>query len=355
MANECTLWVNGMIYGGWTAIRINRGIEQLAGSFTLSVTEKWPGQAEARPIKKGDSAVVKIDGEAVCSGYINRTRIGFDSGRTWFEVEGRDKTADLVDCSAVWKSGQWKGSSVQQIAADLCRPFGIAVVVGRLAAKAAAENIASFALEDGETVQDTLERLLRMKALMMWTDGNGNLMINLPEQTPAQTALVQGENLLQAEAAADETEQYSSYTVKGQARGKNNARGQAADSGVKRYRPLVILAEDHGQTPEKRAKHEATMRAGKADRATATVHSWRQAGDKGGLWLPGLRVQVKAAYLHKADEQMIISALEYSKDEQGTLTRLELANPQAYDQLAELPPKPKAPRKRKPATKGKTT
>ena len=70
MANECTLWVNGMIYGGWTAIRINRGIEQLTGSFTLSVTEKWPGQAEARPIKKGDSAVVKIDGEAVCSGYM---------------------------------------------------------------------------------------------------------------------------------------------------------------------------------------------------------------------------------------------------------------------------------------------
>lgn len=30
MANECTLWVNGMIYGGWTAIRINRGID-LAG------------------------------------------------------------------------------------------------------------------------------------------------------------------------------------------------------------------------------------------------------------------------------------------------------------------------------------
>ena len=117
----------------------------------------------------------------------------------------------------------------------------------------------------------------------------------------------------------------------------------------------MILAEDHGQTPEKRAKHEATMRAGKADRATATVQSWRQAGDKGGLWLPGLRVQVRAAYLHKANEEMIISALEYSKDEQGTLTRLELANPQAYDLLAELPPKPKAPRKRKPATKGKTT
>lgn len=48
-----------------------------------------------------------------------------------------------------------EGNGVQQIAADLCHPFGIVVVVGRLAAKAAAENIASFALEDGETVQDT--------------------------------------------------------------------------------------------------------------------------------------------------------------------------------------------------------
>lgn len=337
-ANNCTLWVNGRIYGGWTAIRINRGIEQLSGSFTLTVTEKWPGQAEARPIKKGDSAVVKIDGEAVCTGYINRTRSGFDSGRTWFEVEGRDKTADLVDCSAVWKSGQWKNSSVAQIAADLCRPFGIAVVIGKPAEKAAAEKNASFALEDGETVQDALERLLRMKALMMWTDGNGNLVISLPDTTPAETALVQGENLLQAEAAADETEQYSSYAVKGQQRGKHNAKGTAADAGVARYRPLVILAED-GQDPAARAKHEQTMREGKADTATATVQSWRQGGDLGGLWLPGLRVKLTAPYIHKDGDEMVIAALEYSKDDNGTLTRLDLVNPKAFDRLAERPEK----------------
>ena len=60
MANECTLWVNGMIYGGWTAIRINRGIEQLAGSFTLSVTEKWPGQAESRPDRKSGELLSSV-------------------------------------------------------------------------------------------------------------------------------------------------------------------------------------------------------------------------------------------------------------------------------------------------------
>ena len=347
MANNCTLLVNGSIYGGWTSISIQRGIEQLAGSFSLRVTERWPGVAESRPIKKGDVAVVKIDGEAVCTGYVNRTRIGFDSANTWFDVEGRDKTADLVDCSAIWKSGQWRDSSVKQIAADLCQPFGISVVIGKLAEKAAGEKIASFALEDGETVQDTLERLLRMKALMMWTDGLGNLVINLPEQTAAETALVQGENLLQAEAAADETEQYSQYTVKGQARGTHNAKGEAKDGSVQRYRPLVILAEDHGTAPLKRAQHEQAMREGKADTANVTVQSWRQGGDKGGLWLPGLRVLVKAPYLHKDNDEMIISELEYRKDENGTIARLNLTNPKAYDRLAEQPEKKKTPAKKK--------
>lgn len=350
MANNCTLLVNGSVYGGWTSISIQRGIEQLAGSFSLRVTERWPGVVESRPIQKGDIAVVKIDDVAVCTGYVNRTRIGFDSGSTWFDVEGRDKTADLVDCSSIWKSGQWRSSSVKQIATDLCHPFGIAVVIGKLAEKAAAEKIASFSLEDGETVQDTLERLLRMKALMMWTDGNGNLVINLPEQTAAETALVQGENMLQAEAAADETEQFSQYTVKGQARGVHNAKGEAKDGGVKRYRPLVILAEDHGTTPQKRAKHEQTMREGKSDTASVTVQSWRQAGDNGGLWLPGLRVLVKAPYLHKDNDEMIISDLEYRKDDGGTITRLNLTNPKAYDRLSEQPPKKKTPAKKKKAS-----
>lgn len=351
--NDCTLLVNGKEYAGWTSISIQRGIEQLAGSFALAVTEKWPGIAESRPIQKGDKAVVKIDDETVCTGYINRTRIGFDGNRTWFEVEGRDKTADLVDCAAIWQSGQWKNSSVKQIAGDLCKPFGIVVVVGKLAEKAANERIASFALEDGETVQDALERLLRMKALMMWTDGLGNLLINLPERNMAQTALVQGENLLQAEAVADESEQFSSYTVKGQARGKNDVRGEATDSSVRRYRPMLLLAEDHG-TPTVRAKHEQTLREGKADTATATVQSWRQAGDKGALWIPGLRVQVQAAYLHKNNAEMIISEVLYSKDDKGTITRLTLSNPKAYDQLAAQPKAPKVPPKRKFNTRSQT-
>lgn len=348
MANRCELFVNGQIFGGWKDISIRRGIEQLSGSFYLSVTERWPGQAEARPIRRGDSCVVKIDGQAVVTGYVNRINNGYNDTSTWFSVEGRDKTADLVDCSAIHKSGQWKSANLKQIASDLAKPFGVEVVIGQRAEKKASETIASFSLEDGETVQDALTRLLRMKALMMWTDGDGRLVIDLPDQTAAETALVEGQNILSAESQQDESEQHSEYIVKAQGRGKHDSKGTAADASVKRYRPLLILAEDQSQSATERARHEATMREGQADRAQIRVQSWRQAGDKGNLWAPGLRVLVQSPRLHKDNEEMIIADIEYRLNSQdGTVSILQLANPKAFDQLAENPPKAAGAKRRR--------
>ena len=40
-----TLLINGMRYGGWTEISIERGIDRCVSSFNLSVSERWSGQA----------------------------------------------------------------------------------------------------------------------------------------------------------------------------------------------------------------------------------------------------------------------------------------------------------------------
>ena len=351
MANECTLWVNNQIYGGWKDIRIDAGIEQMSGGFSLRVTDKWPGQVDSRPIQCGDACVVKIGEVAVVTGYVNRVSKGFDAQNTWYQVDGRDKTADLVDCSAVYKTGQWKSSNVQQIATDLCQPFGVKVSIGDRATAKAAETIASFALEDGESVQDALTRLLRMKGLMMWANGQGDLVIDLPALTPAQTALVEGENILSAETTQDESEQFSEYVIKGQGRGKHDSKGSVKDETVKRYRPMLILAEDQSQTPQERARFEATVRRGKADRASVKVQSWQQDGDNGSLWVAGLRVTVKSPQLYKEQSEMIIASIGYVKNErEGTVCDLYLVNPDAFDQLAENPKKAKKPAKQKAST-----
>ena len=51
---EVILTVGGRQYGGWKSVDIRRGIEQIAGSFELSVTERWAGQDQMRPIRQGD-------------------------------------------------------------------------------------------------------------------------------------------------------------------------------------------------------------------------------------------------------------------------------------------------------------
>ena len=50
---DIILEVDGQRYGGWKSIDISRGLEQCAGTFRLSVTDRWPQQNEPRGIKAG--------------------------------------------------------------------------------------------------------------------------------------------------------------------------------------------------------------------------------------------------------------------------------------------------------------
>lgn len=334
MANLCELWVGGQRYSGWKSIEIQRGIEQCTGQFSLSVTERWPGSLDPRPIAAGQPCRVTIDGDPVITGYVDEARPGYDDKTTWFNVTGRDKTADLVDCSAIYKTGQWKGQTLARIARDLTAPFGIEVVIGPMAAAANAP-IPSFNIEEGESVFDCLERAARLKALMLWTDGLGKLVIDLPGSQRTGTALVEGKNILRAEGMFNWAERYSEYIVKGQAPGQHDARGTARDSTVNRYRPLIVLAEDAapGVTPQQRAEWEKQVRAGRANRISVKVQSWRQAGDDGELWAPGLLVLFDSPRL-RINAELVIAQVQYTLDENGSVALLELADPRAFLPLA---------------------
>ena len=127
--HDVTLTVNGKQHSGWESLNINLGVEQIAGTFELSVTEKWPGNNEARPIRRGEVCTVSIDGEIVITGYVDDVLPSYDSNSHTLTINGRDKTADLVDCSAIYKTGAWTNTSLKTIAEDLCKPFGIGVII----------------------------------------------------------------------------------------------------------------------------------------------------------------------------------------------------------------------------------
>lgn len=334
------LKVGGKLFGGWKGVRVQRGIEQVAGSFELFVTDRWNAgeTVQAFELKPGQACEVLVNGEIVITGYHDAVSRSYDKSAHQISVSGRDKTGDLVDCSAIYKTGQWTNKTIAQIGADLIAPFGI----GLVAAADIGTALPVFAIQEGETVFEALERAARMKALLLVSDGRGNLVLTRAGNQRAGADLVEGSNILSANGEFSWKDRFSDYVIKGQRKGNDEDFGEVVaqqvesvtDSGINRYRPLVIMAEDQdgNATLRQRAEWERNVRAGRGTRATVTVQGWAANGQ---LWQPNTLTRLRSPYL-AADLDVLIVSVTYSLDDNGTTTTLELANPSAFDTIQQV-------------------
>jgi len=340
LAEQVALRVGGQLYDVWTSITISRSLDSLAGTFEFQLANRLRDQDAPLSIKAGDRCQVMIGGEVAMDGWVDRkgpTRSDSDAG---ISISGRDRTGDLADCSAIAKPGSWANMSIEAIANELTKPFGIKVT----AKTSTGGRIPKFALQPSETVQAAIERLLRFRGLLMQPTATGDLEIITPETGAPATTLAIGVNIKSIEATHDHSERFSDYLVKGQSVGDDKkhgktvsqVKGEAKDSAIKRYRPLMVVAEDQvdGASASSRAKFEAGVRAGKGVSAEIVVLGWRvTAGGK--LWRPNVPVTVKAPAEDLPGNAMIITAATLSKDDQGTLAQLTVMPPGAWAQLAD--------------------
>ena len=332
---DVVLSVNGQDYAGWEEIKIRRGIEQVAGTFEVTVSDRWAGQEDAWPIMHGSACTLSVDGVTVITGYVDEVLPFFDSARHGITVVGRDRTGDLVDCSAIAASGQWRGRTLLQVATDIARPFGISVS----AATSLDTKFKNAALQEGETAWEAIERAARMRGVLVVSDAQGGLVITRAGTDRVATSLVQGQNIKAARATFSMRDRYSQYVCKGQNIGFDTStadqnagpKGEASDNNVSRYRPLIIVAEDISDKAglKDRALWEAAVRMGRSARPLITVQGWHHAG---GLWLPNTLVRVECPYLY-LERDMLIVAVAYRLDESGTHADIELCQPEAFELL----------------------
>lgn len=331
------LKVNGKLFGGWQQVRIERGIEQIAGTFDLTVTDRWNTAAgqQAFELRAGQSCEVLVDGHTVITGYLDSVNRSYDKAAHQITVSGRDKTGDLVDCSAIFKTGQWRKKTIAQIAADLIKPFGIGLIVAADVGK----PIPVFAIQEGASVFEELERAAKMRALLLISDGKGNLVLTRAGTERAASDLVEGDNILRADGEFSWKDRFSDYIIKGQRKGDDNDYGKTVahqkasieDLGITRYRPLLVLAEDQDgdATLKQRAEWERNVRAGRGTRATITVQGWK---DRDRLWQPNTITHLNSPLL-SADVDLLITSVSYSLDDSGTTTTLQLSKPSAFDTI----------------------
>lgn len=346
---EVVLAVDGASYGGWKSVQVVQSMAQVAGTFELSVTDKHPGNAAGYAFRLGSRCTVRLDGQTVITGWVEEVRPRYSGsgrgGEHGITVSGRDATCDLVDCSHVGPPSQWRGLSLPQIAAEVCRPFGVGVAnEAGLGAP-----IADARTNEGDTVLAFIVRLARAAGVLPVSYGDGRLTLTRAGARGAGGAVELGNNVQRAEGRQTNGQRYSRYIAKGQGQAaappdpKLTAQeradylalitaptAEAADPVVTRHRPLVVLAEGKAGPEDllARVRWEAAVRAGRSRGASYTVSGWGPPG--GGLWRINSTVQVTDAWLglHGA---MLVEGVTYDLDEgSGTTSTLTLVHPDAY-------------------------
>lgn len=336
--SRCELLINGQSWSGWKRVSVQRGLEQIAGGFALEVTNRWPGVDNLVGLSEGLPCEVRLDGENVITGYIDLFEPDMTETSCTIRLEGRDRTGDLVDCSAIHKSGQWRGARLEDIVRDLAAPFGISVIV--IADTGAAFK--TFALEDGETAFDAIDRACRLRGVLPTSNSGGFLLLTRAGDQVNPVRLMEGLNIKRIKASHSWKDRHSEIIVKSQVAGDDDNHGASAahlkasakDGEISRYRPLIVMSE-HGSTSKslsERAAWEAKVRMGRGKRGSCTVVGWRMEGDgnTGALWQPNTLVHIHSPRMNLSQEMLIVSC-KYQLDDQGTTTELEFTLPEAFE------------------------
>lgn len=354
--DRLTLRVAGRMYAGWKSVSVRRGIEQLAGTYDLGLTERWPGQSTDWQIPPGERCEILIGDDVVITGYVDEISVRYDASSHAIRATGRDRAGDLVDCSA--PSEAFSNLTLLQIAQKLCKPYGISVVDQTTATKQprVPGRLPKQAVQPGESVFKTLEKLAKQDGVLLVSDGEGGLLITRAGLGgDCQVGLEFGVNILAASYDYSFANLYSEIVVKGQAsaagadkfdlssvapkglvrRAAANAR--SANSAITRYRPLMIVAETQADARrcQERAQFEASVREAKARKISITVQGWREKPG-GAVWEPNKRVHVRCPWMRTA-EWWLIAQVAYKLDEGGSTAELTLTSEDAFNTLPEIP------------------
>jgi len=335
---ELELLVGGRSFTGWERVEVSRSLEAASGSFALEVSGR------GLPIRDGDEVEVRLASTVVLRGFVDEVRRRGTATERVQNVAGRDRTADLVDCSELSEPGEWRDLDLQQLVELVAAPFGVPV---RSLLEEELEPFRRLARQSGDTAWTVIERAGRLRGVLVHSDGLGGLVLERPGRTLADVELVEGRNVLQWDDRQTSRDRFSSYVVRGQFPGSDDFYGvaassieaTAADPSIARFRPLLVLAEGAVvfQDAADRARWEATVRAARAHTLELVVPGWRQnVGGRPWALNELVHVLLPGAPL---DEVLLVNDVVFAKSlEEGTTTTLRLTRRDAYDPRPEVDP-----------------
>lgn len=335
--DDVALRVNGANYLGWKTVRITRSIESIAGTFELSVSERWANEGQAWPINEEDDCALLIGSDTVLTGYVDSREPEFsEDGEPSLSISGKDKSAALVECSADLGVWEFTNADLFKLVKKLCAPHGIKASVQP---GLTLPTVKKLAVDVGDTGFTVIEHACRMVGVLAISSGDGEIILTRPGDDRASTDLVQGANVKSAKGKFDASNRFSTYKLLGQHATSPDFFGEqaahviatATDPNVKRTARTMIVRPEGNVTADyakRRVQWEATVRAARADFATVVVRGWRMGN--GDLWPVNALVYVRLPRLRINGDMLISQVTHTANDTQGRLTEITLRRPDAF-------------------------
>ena len=335
-ADQLTLVVDGAEYVGWVNGEIERSLDQFAHRFDFTYTDRWSDAVEPWPIRPGNPVQVKYGEHILTTGWVEFTSFNAQDDQWRLRAAGRSLTGDLVDCSAIFKTGSWNNQKLAKIANDIVAPFGLAAELS------VPDNdpIVKFALQEGESAYDSLDRLVRNRGYLLFTHPDGNVgLIRLLDFIGVVADLPVAEALTR-ELEEDQSQVHSQYLLRSQSYGTDefgtDVTVKRRFDGVRvtgmRYRPLVIVADSAADRPQlqRRALWEQSVRYGRSLRVRYTLPGVL---DPAGLpYSPGNHYHVRDEALG-IEETLLCCAARIHVSQQELITDVEFTRPEAFSLL----------------------
>lgn len=333
--HDITLTIDAKMYGGWKSISIARSIEAISGAYEIGCSNVPADSDAAGAIIAGAQGSIQLDGETIITGFIDDVEISHGIRDHSLSVSGRDASADLVDCAAIYKSGEWQNQTMLAIAKNLCEPFKVTVTADTNVSK----PFSSWNIEPGESVFENMERMARAHGVLLVSDGLGGIKITRASKEKVFTTLALGKNILSATARVSHAQRYSEYRILAQHSRSDDYSGTASTEGtavatdttVKRKRPLVEIFEDGNADTEtllRRAEWKRNISAGRAQRVNVTVQGWSHSN---GVWKPNTLVTIDHPPLRLDSVELLIVSTRQVLDDNGSRTELQLSPAKAYE------------------------
>lgn len=353
-SDDVTLTVGSVQVAGWQSILITRSLESVPASFDIGLTERYPTTPDIW-VRPGDPCTVRIGKDLVITGYVDRYEATLDASSHTVRVQGRSKSEDLVDCSALFGDLSGAGTvdhpSMQvlsgtplAIAQKLAAPYQ--VTIDSIAGDG--PQLPQFVINLGETPWEIIDRITRWSKMLAYDMPNGSVRLaNVSDpkgggsMQSMASGFVMGENVETATCLYTMDGRFSEYEghflstfIYSTDVGVNTPdTGKiVTDSGVPRFRKRYVISEQTQMgdfLAYDRAVWECNRNAGRSQTAVVTCDSWRDSA--GTLWEPNSLAPVMLPQLKTPQgANWLIASVVYRRDEGGQHADVTLMPPTAF-------------------------